>query len=218
MELEEMSSFFNSRVDMYDEHMLRDIEGMRELYEKTAKLIPRNKDIEILDLGCGTGLELDEIFKVNEKVKVTGIDMSEHMVEKIKEKHKDKIDQLNLVIGDYFEYHMEENKFHICVSVESLHHFTHEEKVILYRKILKSLKKDGLFIETDYLAKDEDEEDKLFKEKERIIKEQGLKEGLYHFDTPCTIENEKKLLIKAGFKSVEISFRCGNTAILIARK
>jgi len=59
--LEKMCDFFTARVDIYDEHMLNDVDGCKEGYVKMAGLVPGTG--AILDLGCGTGLELDKIFK-----------------------------------------------------------------------------------------------------------------------------------------------------------
>lgn len=36
MQLEEMSQFFNTRVDTYEEHMRTCVDGANEYYEKTA--------------------------------------------------------------------------------------------------------------------------------------------------------------------------------------
>jgi trans-aconitate methyltransferase len=41
--------------------MLETIKGLKEGCRKLAELIP-DKTRTIMDLGCGTGLELDEIF------------------------------------------------------------------------------------------------------------------------------------------------------------
>jgi tRNA (cmo5U34)-methyltransferase len=81
MPLEEMSSFFNSRIEGYEEHILRET---NRAYVDTAKLIPATLGLKLLDLGCGTGLELDEIFKVNPTVQVTGIDLTASMLEKLR--------------------------------------------------------------------------------------------------------------------------------------
>lgn len=51
-----MSDFFAARVDGYDEHMLNDVEGCKDAYIKLAELLPQDT-VELLDLGCGTGLE-----------------------------------------------------------------------------------------------------------------------------------------------------------------
>ena len=79
--LEKMDDFFTARVDGYDEHMKSNIEGASKFYNFTASLLPMEKDKRILDLGCGTGLELEELFQMNPYAKVTGIDLTEAMLE-----------------------------------------------------------------------------------------------------------------------------------------
>lgn len=218
MELEEMSSFFNSRVDDYEQHMMNNVDGADKYYIETAKLIPKFKGLELLDLGCGTGLELDEIFKINSTVKVTGVDLAKDMVEKIKQKHGDKLNQINLIIDSYFNYDMGECVFDGALSVQTLHHFNHGEKIRLYKKIFKSLKLNGFYIETDYMAPNQEYEDYGFSENKRIRSELGITEGFYHYDTPCTVENQTQMLLTVGFKSVEKIWKHENTVILMAKK
>ena len=74
--LEKMSDFFESRLDGYDEHMLTNIESANEFYPFTAKQLPATGNCRVLDLGCGTGLELEAYYEWNPSVKVTGIDLS----------------------------------------------------------------------------------------------------------------------------------------------
>ena len=57
--LEKMDLFFENRLKEYEEHMLSAIEGAREFYPFTAAQLPLEEGCEVLDLGCGTGLELD---------------------------------------------------------------------------------------------------------------------------------------------------------------
>ncbi|SHJ28396.1 tRNA (cmo5U34)-methyltransferase [Clostridium cavendishii DSM 21758] len=218
MNLEKMNSFFNTRVNEYEEHMMNYVDGADKYYVETAKLIPKVNGINILDLGCGTGLELDEIFKRNPTVKVKGVDLSQNMLEKIKEKHSDKLEQLDLIIDSYFNYDMGDAIFDVALSVQTLHHFTHEEKIGLYKKIFKSLKQEGFYIETDYMAPTQEYEDYYFSENKRIRKELGITEGFYHYDTPCTVKNQTQMLHKVGFKTVEKIWQYENTVILLAKK
>ena len=74
MKLEKMDEFFDARIDGYDEHMKRNIEGASGFYAYTASLLPAAGECRILDLGCGTGLELEAYFDLNPSAKVTGID------------------------------------------------------------------------------------------------------------------------------------------------
>lgn len=74
--LEKMSDFFETRLDGYDEHMLTEIQSADEFYPFTAKMLPQTDNCRILDLGCGTGLELEEYFLLCPSAIVTGIDLS----------------------------------------------------------------------------------------------------------------------------------------------
>lgn len=216
MGIEQMSNFFTTRVDGYDEHMLNKVEGCKEGYTKMAELLPKDAD-EILDLGCGTGLELDEIFKIMPSIHVTGIDLTQAMLDKLKQKHPDK--NLSLINANYFDYDFGTCKYDVAISFQTMHHFSHEDKIKLYSKIFNSLKTDGCYIECDYMVESKEEENFYYRENKRIRKEQGIPDGeFYHYDTPCTIDNQIKLLSKAGFKTVKMNFRVGNSTIVIAKK
>lgn len=215
--LEQMADFFEARLDFYDEHMLRDILGAAEFYPFTAECLPKNKDATVLDLGCGTGLELEEYFKLKPTAKITGIDLSEGMLNALRKKFADK--EITLIKGSYFDVPFGENKFDAAVSVESLHHFTKEEKIPLYKKLHSSLKEDGYFILTDYFAPDDEYETFYRKEFIRLKKEQGIRDGeFYHYDTPLTVAHESEALIEAGFSSVKILKSWENTYTLKAIK
>lgn len=215
--LEQMADFFEARLDFYDEHMLNDILGAAEFYPFTAECLPKNKDATVLDLGCGTGLELEEYFKLKPTAKITGIDLSEGMLNALSEKFKDK--DITLIKGSYFDVPFGENLFDAAVSVESLHHFTKEEKIPLYKKLYSALKENGYFILTDYFAPDDKYETFYQNELLRLKNEQGISDGeFYHYDTPLTVANESEALKKAGFKSVEVLKSWENTYTLKAQK
>ena len=94
--------------------------------------------------------------------------------------------------------------FDAAVSVESLHHFTKEEKVPLYRKLRAALKDGGYFILTDYFAATDEDEKNFRAELERQKLEQGLDDSeFYHYDTPLTVAHESEALLEAGFTKVE---------------
>jgi len=216
MGIEQMRDFFTTHVNGYDEHMLNKVEGCKEGYVKMAELLPKDVS-EILDLGCGTGLELDEIFKIMPFIHVTGIDLTEAMLDKLKQKHPDK--NLSLINANYFEYDFGTCKYDAAISFQTMHHFSHEDKIKLYSKIFNSLKNDGCYIECDYMVESQEEENFYYRENKRIRKEQGIPDGeFYHYDTPCTIDNQIKMLTTAGFKTAKMNFRVGNSTIVIAKK
>lgn len=217
MKLERMDDFFAARVDGYDEHMRANVEGGCGFYAYTAALLPADRDACILDLGCGTGLELEEYFRLNPDASVTGIDLSEAMMKALRDKLPDR--KLNLVLGSYFDVPFGENVFDAAVSVESLHHFPAEQKETLYRKLHGALKENGFFVLTDYFAESGEMEEELFRNLEQLKREQGLPADVFfHYDTPLTAEHEMQALQRAGFSEVRIMKEWGTTVTLLAKR
>ncbi len=212
--LEEMAEFFENRLTDYDEHMRRNIEGAADFYAFTASLLPTSPGCRVLDLGCGTGLELEEYFALAPEAHVTGIDLSRGMLDALRNKFPDR-EGLTLVCGSYFDVPLGQN-YDAAVSVESLHHFTAERKLSLYRRLGEALKPGGYFILTDYFAESEELERQYFEDLRVLRQEQDLDEGMYHYDTPLTEEHEAEILRKAGFSSVKTLARWGATAVLRA--
>ena len=171
----------------------------------------------ILDLGCGTGLELSYYFQINPSAAVTGIDLAPGMLSALREKFSDR--DITLIEGSYFDVPFPENHYDAAVSVESLHHFTKREKTPLYRKVYRSLKPGGYFILTDYFAPS-DEEELLFRnELDRLKSQQGIADNeFYHYDTPLTVEHEIQALQEADFQTVKILDRWEATYTLKAGK
>ena len=215
--LEKMDRFFENRLSDYDRHMLTDIEGASGFYSYTAARLPQTPEAHILDLGCGTGLELEQYFSLNPTAHVTGIDLSKGMLEALAAKFPDK--DLNLINASYFDTDLGAEQYHAAVSVESLHHFTAESKLPLYQKLHCSLKPTGYFILTDYFAESEELEKEYFSDFENLKREQGITDdGFYHYDTPLTVEHEMEILTKAGFSQVEILKSWGTTCTLVAER
>ena len=213
--LEKMSDFFEARLDGYDEHMLTNIESAGEFYPFTARQLPTAENCRILDLGCGTGLELQEYYLLNPTAKVTGIDLSRGMLTALKKKFSDK--DITLICGSYFDVPFGVSAFDGAVSVESLHHFTREEKVPLYAKLHNGLKDGGYFILTDYFSLTDAEEEEHRRELARLKREQGISDDtLCHYDTPLTVEHEREALLAAGFSTVEVLGQWGPTFTLKA--
>ena len=215
--LEKMAEFFERRLDIYEEHQMSAIESAEEFYRKTAELLPRSAGAKVLDLGCGTGLELDFYYPLNRGAQITGIDLSRRMLDVLAEKFAKY--RPELICASYFDVDFGREKYDAAVSVESLHHFPYEKKVPLYGRIREALRTGGAFILTDYTAPDEEAEKENFCELARRKRAEGLgEEEFYHFDTPLTAERECRALSEAGFSRVEVLGKWANTALIRAEK
>lgn len=196
--LEAMAGFFEARIDSYEEHMAR----WQAHYEWMADLLPESVE-SLLDIGCGTGLELDCILNRFPDLKVVGVDLSQGMLDKLRAKHNDK--NLSLVCEDYFKYDMGKERFDAVISFETLHHFTFEKKAELFKKAFDCLKSGGVYLECDYIATSQAIEDLAFSECRRRRLRDGIRDDIFvHFDTPLTLEHELEAIKSAGFSAVEL--------------
>ena len=212
--LEKMSEFFDTRADIYDIHMLDDL-GLDEFYEAidTCFTMPVNR---LLDLGCGTGLELERLFARFPDMDVTGIDMSPEMLKKLLSKFPGKT--IRLICGSYFDEDFC-GIYDAALSTYSLHHFSAERKLSLYKKIYVALDAGGVFVFGDYTVSTIERKQELLAYKEAKRREQGISDGeYYHIDMPFTPETEIRLMRLAGFSSTEVVRQWESTSIIIARK
>ena len=213
--LEKMGEFFDARLRGYEEHQLNCIDSAQEFYPFTANCLPQIPGTRLLDLGCGTGLELGYYFETVPSAVITGIDLAPGMLDTLRNKFPDK--NMTLILGSYFDVPFDGNAYDAAVSVESLHHFTKEKKTPLYKKLQEALKPGGYFVLTDYFAMSDEEEQFHHSELLRLKKEQKIADEIfYHYDTPLTVEHEKEALTDAGFSSVTVLKNWGATYTLKA--
>jgi len=215
--LEKMDQFFEARLNGYDEHMMTNIAGADAFYPFTASQLPDREGSCILDLGCGTGLELEAYFIRCPSARVAGIDLSQGMLAALAAKFPGR--ELTLICGSYFDIPFGENRFDGAVSVESLHHFTKEEKIPLYTRLREALKDGCSFILTDYFALSGEEEQRYRQELLARKTAEGITDdAFYHFDTPLTAAHETEALLQAGFSAVEVLRSWGPTYTIRATK
>lgn len=196
--LETMAGFFDARIEDYEAHMAH----WRKHYAWVSEYIPEGTG-NLLDIGCGSGLELDEIFQKFPHLQVTGVDLSGEMLKKLSEKHSEK--QLRLFQEDYFLFDMGRSCFDAAVAFETLHHFTAGKKRKLFKKIYDCLKPDGVFLECDYIAVSQEIENLTFAECERRRRRDRIPNDTFvHFDTPLTLAHEIAAIREGGFEKVEV--------------
>jgi tRNA (cmo5U34)-methyltransferase len=219
--LVEMSDFFNNRAPIYEEKHLEHIGGM-ESKQILASFFPTHAKT-MIDLGIGTGLELEAIFQRFPEIEVTGLDLAEDMLKLLVKKYPNR--KIHLHRESYLDYDFGNCLYDVALSAMTLHHYNHQTKTDLYRRLHNSLKSNGVYIECDFMLSEheyenpQEMEDFFFSEFERLKKEQGVTDNReYHYDTPCTVSNQKKMLLEAGFTNVKEVWHKKNVVILVADK
>ena len=119
MELEEMTAFFTSRLDLYDEHMLREVPGCRAGYARMAALLPEGT-ARLLDLGCGTGALTAQVLEQDPRRQVTGLDLSEQMLAQARARLGDRV---KLIQGDSEYLPFPDGSFDVVYCCDSFHHY-----------------------------------------------------------------------------------------------
>jgi len=204
-----MAQFFNSRADIYDEVHTSHIDGGRESKDIVAGLLPEHT-ANILDLGIGTGLELEAIYVRFPDAQVTGVDMAEDMLRKLRERFPDRT--IETICGSYLDMDFGAARYDAVVSVMSLHHLTPKQKRVLFERVRKSLAPGGVFLNCDYFARSRTYE----------IWRRGLLwllhavPGSVHFDIPLTARHEMNIIRSSGFHSAKAVWRERNTWVLEA--
>lgn len=94
---EGMADFFVKRLDGYEDvhlgHWGGEYAHISDYFDEDLK--------ELLDIGCGTGLELASMYRRFPALRVTGIDLSKDMLSKLAEKYQDRA--IELITADYFQ-------------------------------------------------------------------------------------------------------------------
>jgi tRNA (cmo5U34)-methyltransferase len=185
---QENKEFFDEKAEGYDE--------VHKPFMNTKNLLTENIDINpkrVIDLGAGTGLELIEFFNKFPNSRVTAIDLSEEMLKILKTRSF--ADKVDIICGDFFSIDFGQD-IDVIMSTSALHHFLYAEKLKLYKKIYNSLRSGGIFINSDYTAKDEQEEKQCIYNYEHKVNR--------HNDTPLSLEHELEILKQIGFIDIEV--------------
>ena len=199
--VESTSEFFDGTAHLWDG---RFGSTYQFLHTATANQIPSTDDaITILDVGCGTGLELEFIFERAPNARITGLDQAPRMLAELRRKYADRHDQISLVEASCLEWPKELSNFDFALSILTLHHFPPETKHGIYSRIKSSLKETGTYIEGDQMVRPEIEAQNLELFDEWIAKLPGGRQGEWNYDVRLSVETNRRLLLKAGFSSCE---------------
>jgi len=213
----EMDRFFDERASTYDNHQKQTVSYFDSLHKAVAGAIEETGgEVRILDLGSGTGIELEWIFARAPNARITCIDISGRMLDKLKDKYETMLEQIEVVKGSFLDMSFQEKYFDYAVSVLTMHHYTYEQKLNLYTKIRKALVPGGKYIEGDHVLPPEEEKRRLAWYKRQLRANVVSPDNVYHIDIPFSITTQRKVLLEAGFSQVELLFETEYAAALSA--
>lgn len=215
--MENMGEFFDRRSETYDSHMKETVVSYERFYSYIAAGISNTQDhVKILDIGCGTGLEFQEIFERAPNAHITGIGLSGEMLNRLRAKYEKRLNQITLIQKSYLTLPLGKDVYDYIVSVMTLHHLLPDSKRKLYQRFKKALRPNGKYIEGDYIVTPEKEKQFLNNYYELCRSNQDIKDGTHHVDIPFSLDTQKRILTEAGFSEVEVLWLQGETAVYAA--
>ena len=182
MENNEVLDAFNKASDDYDKYRKQAIPNMDLYYNTLIELTIDYDRPKILDLGAGTGILTQLLYKQHPDSQITLLDMSKDMLNVARQKFADK--DFRYIEADYLNYDFEE-KYDLVVSSLSIHHLTDDKKQVLYKRIYDILNDDGLFINADQVCGQTTDTEQIYKQKDAT-----------HLDNQDMPEEEKEILRK----------------------
>lgn len=108
----------------------------------------------LLEIGIGTGLLTE---KIPEGVVIFGIDISEKMMEKAREKNL----PIKLIVGSFLDIPFPDQFFQRIVSTFAFHHLTPEEKILAFQEMDRVLQPGGSWLIGDFMFENDQQKDEL---------------------------------------------------------
>lgn len=230
--LEKIKDFeFNENVAaVFDDMVSRSIPFYAEIHRIIIDVLSKafQEGDSIYDLGCSTGNTIIIINKFlgDKKYKLIGVDNSPSMLTVTEKKFRDNgIKNVELIQSDLEKIVFEPSGF--VIMNYTLQFINPLNRLELLQKIYQSLRPGGIFILSEKIKVENPEIEGLITDLYYDFKRRNgyseleisqKREALEKVLNPLTPSSQIELLKIAGFKKVEILFRCYNFACYIGIK
>ncbi|WP_169752482.1 carboxy-S-adenosyl-L-methionine synthase CmoA [Campylobacter mucosalis] len=219
--------FDEAVVSVFDDMIGRSVPYYGVCVDLITQILAKNlaKNASVIDLGCSTATTLLSIYEARGDLVLSGIDSSEAMIKTAKDKAQAYGARLNLEVGDILE--REISGFDAVLLNYTLQFIRPIKRAEFVAKIYNSLNENGIFIFSEKIIY----EDKKFAKNmieiyENYKQSQGYsryeiaqkREALENVLIPYTEDENRTLVLNAGFKRVESVFKWGNFMSFVAFK
>lgn len=226
MELNRSGWEFDDKVaPQFDEHVLNSVPQYDEIHSMVANMSEwfLEDDTKMYDIGTSTGKVLKNVYhNTNKSIEYIGIDNSEDMINQIENEYKEKF---NFVVSDVQDVNI--NNASYITSVLTLQFIPEKDRQNVIDNIYDGLNKGGAFILVEKVLGNSPLINNMWEglyhdmkmnnglSKEHVIDKQRSIRGVMK---PLTLDENKSMLNKAGFKEHEEFFKWGNFVGFIAIK
>ncbi len=203
----------------YDRSRRQLVPGFDEFYGALLESVPfaEEREIEVLDLGAGTGLLSAMVAEKFPRSRVTLVDLSVEMLRVARRRFAREPGRFDYRTMDYARKPLpsRDGGYDLVVSALSIHHLLHGDKRELFGKVRRSLVAGGYFVNADQVAGDTPEEEARFGDwwlarvRKAGVSEQDLDAALGRMraDKNATLKAQLAWLREAGFEGVDCRYR-----------
>lgn len=189
----------------------------------------------VLDLGCGDGVAVYELLRIDNRLKATLLDGSNDMLVKAKERLKgnDNFQFICASFQDILNRKVSLGNYDLITSSMATHHLTMVEKAALFRTVYSHLNPGGYFLNTDVILSPSENLEKWYlqlwrdwiNEREAILKIDSheydgiIKRYKDNADNkPDLLKTQLESLQSVGFRDVDCYYKYGIFAIFGGKK
>jgi len=111
----------------------------------------------ILDLGMGSGQVEEMLFSRRAEIDVVGVDYSPIMIELAQQRLRSCSEQCTIIQHDFSNIaglSLPDREYQIAISIQALHHMSHQNKKELSKYVYDTLEAGGIFLLMDRIAID----------------------------------------------------------------
>ncbi|XPV69474.1 MAG: carboxy-S-adenosyl-L-methionine synthase CmoA [Halarcobacter sp.] len=215
-------------ASVFDDMLNRSVPFYKEMQRLTINFALNylEEEDKVYDLGCSTASTLIELAKhSSKKFQLIGIDNSEAMLERASNKSKAFGVDIKLINEDLHNMSFDDAK--LIISNYTLQFIRPLQREKLVKKIYNSLQNNGVFIFSEkVISSDKVLSKQYIDEYYEFKKTQGYseyeiaqkREALENVLIPYTEQENKKMILDAGFTHCETLFKWVNFATFIAIK
>jgi tRNA (cmo5U34)-methyltransferase len=224
---ETIAAGFDAAAPTYDAARARLIPCYRRFYESAIALLPfaRDREIDILDLGAGTGLLSAWVLEAFPSARLTLVDIAPAMLERARERLAKAAHPPVIAVRDYAREPLG-GPYDAVVSALSIHHCEDGVKRELFGRILAALRPGGIFVNAEQvLGPTLALEDEYARAWLTDVRAAGASEADIAAaqsrmleDRCAPLEAQLGWLRAAGFAEVDCRFKDGRFAVYSGRK
>ena len=210
-EIEGTRDFFDSTAHVWD-RVFGPGEGDGLYREVAAQIEPTGDAISILVLGCGTGLELPEIFARVPNANIAGIDIAPGMLTELRRKFGERSAQIELIEGSYLDVPLGQQRFDYAVATLTAHHPAAVEQAVVIPA--HPVRRSSLVVATSRAINPpmrRGEAETLRWYNAYIAGLPGGEQAHWNYDVTLSPQTQRRLLWEAGFRDVQLAWQQPNS-------